>query len=41
MSDDDPTHAPAPDEREYWLDQPANVNLLIRILIVWQSKRIP
>ena len=33
MSDDDPTHAPAPDEREYWLDQPENVNLLVKILI--------
>lgn len=34
MSDENHAHGSAPDgERSYWLDQPENVNLLIKILI--------
>ncbi len=35
MSDDNASHPSPPEgERAYWLDQPENVNLLIKILIV-------
>lgn len=34
MSDDTHEHSsPPPGEPDYWLDQPANINLLIKILI--------
>lgn len=33
MSDETPTKAPGADEREYWLDKPTSIALIIKVLV--------